>query len=135
MSMYAMPSSAPRNCSHPGCTALVRGGPRCPEHATPDRRPARVEKRTDPMYWTARWRKLRAQVLLANPVCQADGCASESTHVDHIIPHRGDQYLAWDRYNLQALCARCHSRKTASQDGGFGNRRSASAATAEAKHA
>jgi 5-methylcytosine-specific restriction protein A len=32
--------------------------------------------------------------------------------VDHIIPHRGDQYLFWDQENWQALCKDCHDRKT-----------------------
>jgi len=41
--------------------------------------------------------------------------------VDHIIPHRGDLALFWDeKNNWQALCHRCHSRKTAREDGGFG---------------
>jgi 5-methylcytosine-specific restriction protein A len=39
---------------------------------------------------------------------------------DHIVPHRGDPALLWDPANLQALCARCHNRKTALEDGGFG---------------
>jgi 5-methylcytosine-specific restriction protein A len=45
----------------------------------------------------------------------------QATVVDHIKPHQGDPELFWDSENLQALCAPCHSRKTASEDGGFGN--------------
>jgi 5-methylcytosine-specific restriction protein A len=41
--------------------------------------------------------------------------------VDHIVPHRGDLTVFWDRSRWQALCASCHGRKTAARDGGFGN--------------
>ncbi|WP_396127368.1 HNH endonuclease [Edaphobacter acidisoli] len=43
-----------------------------------------------------------------------------AAHTDHIIPHRGDKKLFWDRSNWQPLCATCHSVKTAEEDGGFG---------------
>lgn len=33
--------------------------------------------------------------------------------VDHIIPHRGDEKLFWDRSNWQLLHSACHSSKTA----------------------
>ena len=46
-----------------------------------------------------------------------------ATLVDHVKPHQGDQELFWDRKNWQGLCARCHSIKTASEDGGFGNQK------------
>jgi 5-methylcytosine-specific restriction protein A len=43
-----------------------------------------------------------------------------ATEVDHIVPvARGGALLDWD--NLQSMCHGCHSRKTASEDGGFGN--------------
>jgi hypothetical protein len=48
-----------------------------------------------------------------------------STIADHIIPHKGNWVLFCDLDNLQGLCDACHSRKTAQEDGGFGNRRSA----------
>lgn len=40
---------------------------------------------------------------------------------DHITPHHGDWKLFWERRNHQSLCDGCHSRKTATEDGGFGN--------------
>ena len=40
-----------------------------------------------------------------------------STTVDHIIPHKGDRKLFWDKTNWQALCKPCHDAKTAREDG------------------
>lgn len=42
--------------------------------------------------------------------------------VDHIVPHKGDSELFWEETNHQALCKRCHDRKTAIEDGGFGRK-------------
>ena len=36
--------------------------------------------------------------------------------VDHIIPHRGDEKMFWDEANWQALCKRCHDKKTMTED-------------------
>ena len=72
-------------------------------------------------YMTQTWRQLRRFVLRDHPICQHCHRAA-SQHVDHVQPHRGD----WDRFtdpaNLRALCAGCHSAKTAAKDRGFGNR-------------
>jgi len=63
------------------------------------------------LYFTPRWRALRAAVLLADRACVV--CqAAPSTIADHLVPHRGDPALFWNRDNLQGLCATCHSRKT-----------------------
>lgn len=43
--------------------------------------------------------------------------------VDHIQSHKGDMRLFWDESNWQPLCKRHHDIKTASEDGGFGNKR------------
>jgi 5-methylcytosine-specific restriction protein A len=40
----------------------------------------------------------------------------KATVVDHIIPHRGDEKLFWDRDNWQALCKSCHDHKTWTED-------------------
>lgn len=59
-------------------------------------------------------------VLARDPICKkCNRCPS--THADHIKPHKGDWALFCDMANLQGLCASCHSKKTAGEDGGFGN--------------
>lgn len=75
--------------------------------------------------YTSKWRVARALFLRQNPLCRAHqqrGELAAATEVDHIVPHRGDMKLFWNRKNWQSLCATCHSAKTASEDGGFGNR-------------
>jgi 5-methylcytosine-specific restriction protein A len=59
----------------------------------------------------ARWRKAAKEFLAFNPLCRT--CSQLATRVDHIVPHRGDQRLFWDRRNWQPLCESCHNRKTA----------------------
>lgn len=98
-----------RLCLEPRCPnpATYRG--RCHHHArsnelhTHDRARKRI-------YNSRRWKLLRKRVLFEQPLC-ANGCDAISTDVDHIraIEDGGDP---WARTNLQALCQRCHSRKT-----------------------
>lgn len=113
-----MPMAAPRPCSKPGCRALTRGGaPRCELHAV-EQVEVRAKKQVNPGYLTTRWRRLRAEVLAATPVCQ---CGAPAGVVDHVVPHRGNEDLMWSRSNLQACCKRCHDRKSAASDGWLGN--------------
>ena len=44
--------------------------------------------------------------------CQRHGRVTAATVVDHIIPHRGNMELFWDRDNWDSLCAPCHNKKT-----------------------
>lgn len=41
--------------------------------------------------------------------CAANGRTSAAEVVDHIVPHRGDDRLFWDRRNWQPLCSWCHN--------------------------
>lgn len=72
-----------------------------------------------------RWQKVQAEHLRIEPHCRR--CAEygriiEARQVDHIIPlARGGAH--YDHANLQSLCDSCHSRKIATEDGGFGNKR------------
>lgn len=73
-----------------------------------------------------KWRQLREWVLRRQPLCkecEKRGKIEPATEVDHILKHGGDMKLFWDKNNLQGLCKKCHSAKTAREDGGFGNKR------------
>jgi 5-methylcytosine-specific restriction protein A len=68
-----------------------------------------------------RWRKLRRLQLNRHPLCQWPGCERPATDVDHILARArggGDEEA-----NLQSLCHRHHSEKTARHDGAFGHER------------
>ena len=63
--------------------------------------------------YTSRWVKVSAMFRRRNPLCAMCaelGLITPSAVTDHIVPHRGDQRLFWDRNNWQALCMRCHSK-------------------------
>ena len=53
--------------------------------------------------------------------CEREGRLTSATEADYIKAHKGNRKLSWDRKNWQSLCKSCHSTKTASEDGGFGN--------------
>ena len=118
-----MPYRSPRTCTYPGCTELVTSGSRCSLHAkkADEARGSAVERG-----YGSRWRKIRYVFLWKHPWCldpfgDHDGAQVSATQVDHIIPRNiggtdNDE-------NLQALCDHCHSKKTAMEDGGFGNQR------------
>ena len=70
----------------------------------------------------AAWRKTRARVLARDPyckICERVGCKMVSTDADHIVPR--SEGGADEMSNLQGVCHSCHSRKTATLNGGFGN--------------
>ena len=66
------------------------------------------------------WRdRISPDKLRANPLCEeceAHGKVVPAREVDHIDGNPENN----DPKNLRSLCAPCHSRKTAQQDGGFG---------------
>lgn len=113
-----MPSRCARACATPGCRGFAEVRGRCPECASRAEQ-ARAEEAGRIWYNTSRWRRLRVEVLeAADYMCQCEACALEgrataANTVDHRIPHRGDPRLFWDRANLQAMSAECHSAKTA----------------------
>ena len=62
-----------------------------------------------------RWRRARVAYLRQNPLCvhcQSTGRTQVARVVDHIIPHRGNRQLFWDRSNWQSLCTTHHNIKT-----------------------
>ncbi|MCA0944506.1 HNH endonuclease [Salipiger pacificus] len=83
------------------------------------------ERAKDPvrkLYWSARWKEESKAFLRERPWCCVPDCDRPSDTVDHNEPHKGDLGLFWDQSNWRPICHRCHSRKTARQDGGFGNK-------------
>ena len=104
----------PTTCSAARCgRRAVRGDSRCEAHQREWRgkRTAQGEAH-HALYANQRWRAASRQFRFDHPICAA--CAVEpSAQVDHIQPHRGDAALFWDEDNWQALCARCHGRKSA----------------------
>lgn len=84
-----------------------------PEHAPQmGRRHANTE-----FYRSTAWRKLRAEQLRRQPLCEC--CLAQGRHtpahvVDHIRPvNQGGAPL--DLENLQSLCAACHNRKSGAE--------------------
>jgi 5-methylcytosine-specific restriction endonuclease McrA len=65
-------------------------------------------------YNSARWRKLRAAFLRANPLCQDCeklGRVTLATEVHHVKERRDHPELAYSPENLAGLCKRCHGRR------------------------
>jgi len=91
--------------------------------------------------YDSRWRKARLSYLAKHPLCECEECHGvrivAASVVDHVVPHRLSEALAggderqiaaararfWDSNNWMAMAKPCHDRKTAREDGGFGNRR------------
>jgi 5-methylcytosine-specific restriction protein A len=119
-----MPSKPKRLCNYPGCNKLTEKG-YCNEHRI------KVNKINDSKRklsyqrgYTSKWSKESKYFLAMNPWCAEclkKGIYTAATETDHIIPHKGNLKLFWDRNNWQPLCHSCHSKKTATEDGGFGN--------------
>ena len=112
-----MPYRSNIPCKHPGCAALIPHGQMyCEEHKslhTKDR--AHAAERG----YGAKWQRERRKFLESNPFCvkcYEEGHITMATIVDHIVPHRGDQKLFWDRGNWQPLCEHHHNVKTMTED-------------------
>lgn len=131
-----MPNAPARPCTYPGCGRLTLKG-RCDQHRrTEAKQYDKARGSAHERGYTSQWTRYRAAWLRDHPLCgdrrngtstQHSYCAEQgyvvaASVVDHIKPHRGDMGLFWDAENHQSLCAPCHNRKTATEDGGFGNR-------------
>lgn len=108
-----MPRKPKVPCGHPGCPELVDAGVRyCRLHRS--KHPEMTRSAASRGYNSA-WRKARKEYLEAHPLCVMcleEGKYTKAEVVDHIIPHRMDMKLFWDRNNWQALCKRHHDLKT-----------------------
>jgi len=104
-----MPYKPRPECRYLGCNKrAIKGSGFCKEHqAMLNIRPSSVERG-----YNYKWNKYRKEYLKRHPYCAI--CHTRiATVVDHIIPHRGNKDLFWDKNNHQALCIYCHNRKTA----------------------
>lgn len=78
----------------------------------------RTAKRGPDPRSTARWRRVRAQKLAHDPLCEVCllmGHTTAATEVDHKIEMWSRMDLTFTPENLQALCKRCHATKSAEE--------------------
>lgn len=91
-----------------------------PRVTKPDNRPPSSQRG-----YGAKWRKAKDEYIREHPwcaICAKEGRRTSSQTVDHIIAHKGDMKLFWDRKNWQPACLSCNSRKAATSEGGFGHK-------------
>jgi 5-methylcytosine-specific restriction protein A len=114
-------------CAAAGCEELSAPGlSHCSEHEQrrKDRlKQQRAKAQTSPaaimarrLYADPKWMRASKAFLRDNPLCVDClelNVVEAATDTDHIEPHKGDRKRFWTRSNWQALCHRCHSRKTA----------------------
>jgi 5-methylcytosine-specific restriction protein A len=115
-----MPWKPKSICSYPGCNELTHDR-YCSKHK---REVNKERNEMNSKIYNNRWRKASKAYLKDNPLCvhcKKEDRLTPATEVDHIIPHGGDMKRFWDKSNWQSLCKKCHSKKTALEDGGFGN--------------
>ncbi|MDP2026435.1 HNH endonuclease [Sulfuriferula sp.] len=120
-----MNNQAPKPCRHAGCGVLVVDGSGLCQAHLKSRRAASDQQRgsSTERGYGGQWRKARAGYLRSHPlcvVCATAGVVRAANVVDHIVPHKGDQALFWDKTNWQSLCKSHHDAKTAREDGGWG---------------
>ncbi len=112
-----MPKRPNTPCKHPNCSKLVAYGNKyCDEH-----KPLHTDevRSASSRGYNRQWQKASKAFLQAHPlceICKAKGRYTKATVVDHIIPHRGNRELFWDRSNWQSLCKSCHDTKTMTED-------------------
>ena len=114
-----MPYKPRKPCRHPGCPELIDSDKiYCDKHLPlhPE-----VTRSASERGYGRRWQKASRLFLQEHPFCVE--CLKEdppryvkATVVDHIVPHRGDAHLFWDKNNWQPLCKRHHDLKTGRED-------------------
>ena len=120
-----MPYKPKHPCTAGNCPELIESSERyCTAHKKQEQKRYDSERGTSTERgYGARWQRYRKSYLRTHPLCVE--CMQErkivpSMVVDHIKPHHGDDVLFWARENHQALCKKCHDRKTAKLDGRWG---------------
>jgi 5-methylcytosine-specific restriction enzyme A len=123
------PVSPPSLCTAPGCGVLVYGNGKCDTHRTEARRESQARRpEGHARAYDARWSAFSKAYLKRHPTCACDECAAlpewrrqDATEVDHIDGRGPSGPRGYDWANCQALSKSHHSRKTATEDGGFGH--------------
>ncbi len=78
------------------------------------------------VYQSKRWLQTRLYVLSNSPFCK---CGKPTNEVDHIIPlsvilkDKLSPEMAYNLSNLQALCKKCHSKKSYTEGLGKGRKK------------
>lgn len=119
--MKKAPQKAKRPCSHQACSGYATNQGYCDKHQDKIRKKDRERGTAHQRGYDARWSKERDEFLRQHPLCvecRKKDYINPATVVDHIIPHKGDQTLFWDKTNWQPLCETHHNIKTATEDRG-----------------
>lgn len=108
-----MPSRPLGPCSYPGCPQLAASHGRCGEHQREQRRAFDQARGTASQRgYDAEWRRVRAEVLQAQPFCAQ--CGEPATDVHH-ADRRYVPGTDHRTYRLEALCHAHHSAVTSRQ--------------------
>jgi 5-methylcytosine-specific restriction protein A len=101
-----MPGRPPKPCAYQGCPQLTQER-FCSTHQSFKRRQRDSQRpNSSRRGYGYRWQQAREAFLRRHPLCVM--CLEENryepaTVVDHVVPHRGDVELFWDRDNWQPL--------------------------------
>jgi len=105
-----MPYKAANIC---GCGTRIPSGRRCPCEIKRTKENNAHYEATRPSAskrgYDHEWRKARTEYLQQNTQCRM--CRQPATLVDHVLPHRGNKRLFWNKANWQPLCTHCHASR------------------------
>ena len=112
-----MPIRPATPCAVPGCPNRAVKGGRCEEHWKAAQREYNAQRGSAAAQgYDAKWRRIRGRFLKYHELCVV--CGAVATEVDHIVALKDGGTHEWS--NLRAMCKRCHSTKTAREDGRWG---------------
>ena len=125
-----MPWAPKSICAAPFCQKIAESKPGaryCRVHLLAMHREINALRLLGDLESTWKWRKFSRWFLAQEQNrwcldCRAVGKQTRSQQTAHIVAHRGNWDLCFDRNNVVPLCRNCHSRRTAKEDGGFGNK-------------